>query len=194
MIFAKQSTAQIVTIGPILDADGVADEGVVVGAIKISKNGGAPAALNGSATLTHRHTGFYSLSLTATDLNTVGTVEITIDDTTSSMKQKEIQVVEGATYDVLLADSAVGPASVTQAIAIYDALTAARPEPGQGALAVNASLVEKIDYLYKFLRNRVASTNSQISVYADDATTVDHKATRSDNGTTFDRGEFATGP
>ena len=113
MIYARQSTAIIVTIGPCLDADGVADTGVLVGAILISKNGQAPAALNGSATLTHRNTGYYSLSLTATDVNTVGTVEVVINDTTTACPIKDIQVVEPATYDVLFADAAPGPASPT---------------------------------------------------------------------------------
>jgi hypothetical protein len=108
MIFAKQSTAIIVTVGPVLDADGVAVTGGVVGDFKASKNGGAPAALNGSATLTHRATGHYSLSLTTSDVDTVGTLEIIIDDTTNACPTKEIQVVEGAVYDALFADSAAG--------------------------------------------------------------------------------------
>jgi hypothetical protein len=113
MIYARQSTAIIVTVGPVLDADGVAVTDGVVGDFKISKNGAAPAALNGSATLTHRNTGHYSLSLTATDVNTVGTAEIVIDDTVNACPMKEIQVVEPATYDVLFADAAPGPASPT---------------------------------------------------------------------------------
>jgi hypothetical protein len=108
MIYARQSTAIIVTVGPVLDADGVAVTGGVVGDFKISKNGGAPAALNGSATLTHRHTGFYSLSLTTSDVDTVGTAEITIDDTTNACPMKELQVVEPAVYDAFFADSALG--------------------------------------------------------------------------------------
>jgi hypothetical protein len=113
MIYARQSTAIIVTVGPVLDADGVAVTDGVVGDFKISKNGGAPAGLNASATLTHRNTGHYSLSLTATDVNTVGTAEIVIDDTVNACPMKEIQVVEPATYDVLFADAAPGPASPT---------------------------------------------------------------------------------
>jgi hypothetical protein len=113
MIFARQSTAIIVTVGPVLDASGVAVTDGVVADFKISKNGGAPAGLNASATLTHRHTGHYSLSLTATDVNTVGTAEIVIDDTVNACPMKEITVVEPATYDVLFADAAPGPASPT---------------------------------------------------------------------------------
>ena len=106
MLPARQSTAKTVTVGPVLDADGVAVTGGVVADFKISKNGGAPAALNGSATATHRHTGFYSLALTASDLDTVGTAEITIDDTVNSMPQKELAVIEEPVYDALYAASA----------------------------------------------------------------------------------------
>jgi uncharacterized protein YjbJ (UPF0337 family) len=108
MIIARQSTARTVTVGPVLDADGVAVTDGVVADFKVSKNGGAPAALNGSATLTHRNTGHYSLALTASDLDTVGQAEIVIDDTTNACPMKEITVLEEAVYDSLFAASATG--------------------------------------------------------------------------------------
>lgn len=95
-------------IGPVLDASGVAVTDSVVGDFKISKNGGAPAALNGSATLTHRHTGNYSLALTASDLDTVGTAQVTCDDTTNACQPKDIAVIEEAVYDAIFASAAAG--------------------------------------------------------------------------------------
>jgi hypothetical protein len=117
MIIARQSTARTVMIGPVLDADGVAVTGGVVADFKISKNGAAPAALNGSATLTHRHTGHYSLALTASDLDTVGQAEVVIDDTVNACAPKELTVLEEAVYDVFYPASATGLviANVTQA-------------------------------------------------------------------------------
>jgi hypothetical protein len=108
MIIARQSTARTVTVGPVLDADGAAVTDGVVADLKIAKNGGAPAALNGSATLTHRHTGYYSLALTASDLDTVGTAEVTMDDTVNAMPIKEVTVLEEAVYDVWYPPSATG--------------------------------------------------------------------------------------
>jgi hypothetical protein len=67
-------------------------------------------------------------------------------------------------------------------------------EPGQATPAATSTLVSKIGYLYKFLRNRITQTATTMSVYNDDATTVDQKSTVSDNGTTYDRGEITTGP
>lgn len=74
---------------------------------------------------------------------------------------------------------------------VVDALsTDTYAEPGAGAPAATISLAAKINYLYKFMRNRVTVTGSEINVYNDDATTAAHKSTHSDNGTTYDRGEF----
>lgn len=73
-------------------------------------------------------------------------------------------------------------------------LDTARGEPGQGAPPASAIPMLKLDYLYKLTRNKLVTNNSIIEVYADDATTVDHKATHSDAADTYTRGEFGSGP
>ena len=123
-------------VGPVLDADGVAVTNGVVGDFKASKNGAAPAALNASATLTHRHTGHYSLALTASDLDTVGQAEIVIDDTTNACPMKEITVVEEAVYDALFAASAAWPTQIKAAV--YDSATA-NPDTGVVTLSNGAT-------------------------------------------------------
>lgn len=89
-------------------------------------------------------------------------------------------------------------AALTTVDGVADAILAllddARTEPGQGAPPVNPDLATKIDWLYKFLRNKKTQTATTLSVFADDGTTVDHKATVSDDGTTYTHGEVATGP
>lgn len=67
-------------------------------------------------------------------------------------------------------------------------------EPGQGPPAATASLVAKIGYLYKFLRNKVTQTSTIFSVYNDAGSVVDQKAAVSDDGSTFTRAEIETGP
>jgi hypothetical protein len=67
-------------------------------------------------------------------------------------------------------------------------------EPGQEAPGATVSLAKKIGYLYKFLRNKLTQTATELKVFADDATTVDQKSTVSDDGTTYTRGEIGTGP
>lgn len=67
-------------------------------------------------------------------------------------------------------------------------------EPGQEAPGATITWGKKLDYVYKFLRNKVTQTSTTLSVFADDAVTVDQKAAVSDNGTTYTRGEIASGP
>lgn len=78
---------------------------------------------------------------------------------------------------------------------VVDALaTDTYAEPGQAAPAATASLASKINYLYKFLRNKITQTSTTLSVFDDAGTVVDQKATVSDDGTTYTRGEIGTGP
>ena len=67
-------------------------------------------------------------------------------------------------------------------------------EPAQGTPGATISTGAKIDFLYKFMRNRNTQTTTQHNVYNDDGTTIDHKRTVSDNGTTADMTEVVTGP
>ena len=105
-MIVRQSTTRTIIVGPILDADGVAKTDEVVGSIKVTKNG-TVGAINGSATLTHDHTGKYKLALTATDCDTVGGLEISLNSTTNAMPVKAMTVVEEAIYDQLFASGAV---------------------------------------------------------------------------------------
>jgi len=67
-------------------------------------------------------------------------------------------------------------------------------EPGQGTPAATTTLAAKINYLFKAWRNKHTQTATEYDLYNDDAVTVDQKAAVSDDGTTFTRGEVATGP
>jgi len=105
MILAKQSTARTITVGPILDEDGVAKTDEVVANIKASKNGGAYAGLDGSATLTHSHTGNYRLALTADDFDTLGVLELTLNSGTNAMAPVQVMVMPANVWDSLVGGS-----------------------------------------------------------------------------------------
>ncbi len=78
---------------------------------------------------------------------------------------------------------------------VVDALaTDTYPEPGQGAPAATTSIAAKMNYLYKWARNKVTDDGTTVKHYADDATTVDQKRTVGDDGTTFTSGEISGGP
>ena len=66
--------------------------------------------------------------------------------------------------------------------------------PGQTAPPLSPTLVQAITWLYKALRNRKAQTATLWSLMADDETTVDAKATVSDDGTTAIKQEIVSGP
>jgi hypothetical protein len=67
-------------------------------------------------------------------------------------------------------------------------------EIGQEAPAATQTIRKMVGYLYKSWRNRSTQTATAYNLYADDATTVDQKATVSDDGVTFDSNEKASGP
>jgi len=66
-------------------------------------------------------------------------------------------------------------------------------EPGDEAPTATTTLVNKIGYLYKFLRNKVETTSTRIHVYDDAGSNKDHSSVISDDGSTFTRGEFGAG-
>lgn len=73
--------------------------------------------------------------------------------------------------------------------------TTNRAEPGQGAPAASTTFLAKLDYLYKWARNKKDTDGTgTVKHYADDGTTVDQKATISTGGGTTTVGEMATGP
>lgn len=78
--------------------------------------------------------------------------------------------------------------------AVLALLDDARAEPGQGAPPVNADAMTKLDYLYKWVRNKKDNDGSTTQLYDDAGTTVDHKQTTSEAGGTVTKGEIVTGP
>jgi len=72
--------------------------------------------------------------------------------------------------------------------------TDTRAEPAQGTPGATISLGAKIDFLFKAWRNKSTQTATQYALFNDDAATVDHKATVSDDATTATKGEVTTGP
>jgi hypothetical protein len=168
-----QSTSRVVMLKVFLSSDHITPATGKTVAITISKNGGAFGNPNAGATnATEVSSGWYKVTLDTTDTATIG--DLVVRGTSATCDDTE-QVCE-----------VVGDA--------YTLLTAAHSEPAQGTPAANASLASKIGYLFKAWRNRVAQTATTYSLYNDDATTVDHKSTVSDNGTTFAKGEMVTGP
>jgi hypothetical protein len=109
-MFLKQSTAsQAVLIGPFIDVDGAAVTGLTIDAadIRLSKNGGNIAGKN-SGGGTHDELGMYTITLDATDTDTVGRLQLTVAETGALIVYHEFQVLEEAVFDQLFGASALG--------------------------------------------------------------------------------------
>lgn len=130
MLYLKQSTAsQSVLIGPFVDdTDGTTAETALSIAntdIRLSKNGGNLAAKN-SVGATHDEAGWYTITLDATDTNTVGRLQGHVKVTGALMVHFQATVVEEAVYDMLFASGAVAlatAASLATAQTDLDTLT-----------------------------------------------------------------------
>ena len=112
-MFLRQSTSQVVRIGPFLDStDGVTPEtGLTIANtdIDLSKDGGAFASKNSGGATVDGSNGWYSATLDATDTNTVGMLEVEVTVSGALPVWKTYYVVEEAVYDALYAASATGP-------------------------------------------------------------------------------------
>lgn len=107
---------------------------------------------------------------TQTGVDIGGTGVPITGDLTSTMKTS----VNGEVVDVMVTDT--------------------HTQPGQEAPPATATFEEILTYLYKLLRNKSTQSAGQLSIYDDAGTTVDHKATVSDDGSTLTRGELQSGP
>lgn len=125
----------------------------------------------------------------------------TFDATTDSLEAIKDGGVAG--LDAAGVRAAVGLASAnldtqlggiqTTANTIDGRFTTNRGEPAQGAPGVSVTVLQKVDFLYKLARNKITQDSTTLKVYADNGTTVDHKAPVSDTGT-YTRGEIVSGP
>jgi len=94
------------------------------------------------------------------------------------------------------ASDAHSAALLTQSMVsdVYSVLTTARTEPAQGAPGVSIAALEKLDYLYKWSRNKKDNDGTSTKFYADNGTTVDHTQTTSESAGTVTKGEIVSGP
>lgn len=67
-------------------------------------------------------------------------------------------------------------------------------EPAQGTPGATVDLATKIGMVYKALINKLDQTGSLFELYNNAGTIVDHKATVTDDGTTFTRAKIVSGP
>ena len=123
-----------------------------------------------------------------TDWINGGRLDVILDAAATTTELNKVPKSDGTTSWNATALAAIN-AEVDTAL-----VTTTYAEPGQGAPAATARIKDKIGYLYKAWRNRSNQTATTYQLFNDDAVTVDHKATVSDDATTAEKGEVATGP
>jgi hypothetical protein len=104
-MWAKQSTAATLIVGPILDSTGAEYTSAVIGDLSISKNGGTLTAMASAATLTHIANGQYTLVTTTGNLDTLGRAQITCNKSTYQMPTVNLMVVPANVYDSIVLGS-----------------------------------------------------------------------------------------
>jgi hypothetical protein len=113
-MWAKQSTAATLIVGPILDSTGAEYASAVIGDLSISKNGGTLTALASAATLTHVANGQYTLVMTTGNLDTLGRLQITCNKSTYQMPPIGLVVVPAMVFDSMVLGTDVLQGDVTQ--------------------------------------------------------------------------------
>jgi hypothetical protein len=143
MQLLKQSTTATVTVGPVLDADGVAVTTAVLADFSIAKNGSV-ATLTG-ATVTHSTNGYYTIALTVSNTDSLGRLDIIVNNAAMSMSNHRYDVLVAATYDAIVTNGIATSAQATAIQADTDdiqtrlpaALVSGRMDASVGAMASN---------------------------------------------------------
>jgi uncharacterized glyoxalase superfamily protein PhnB len=159
MQFLKQSTAsQSVLLGPFVDdTDGATAETALTIAntdIRLSKNGGNMAAKT-SGGGTHDENGWYTITLDATDTNTVGRLQVSCKVAGALAVFMEFQVVEEAIYDALFGASAAGfdangrvDVGSWLGTAVTTSATTAKPEVDVNSVSDDATAANNLELDY----------------------------------------------
>jgi hypothetical protein len=132
MRFLRQSTAQVVTVGPFVDAtDGVtAETTVTLGAAddaEIVKHGAGAVTDISGRTFTHVQGGMYNLSLIAGDVDTLGMLRAWVrDEDVCQTVWEDFMVLPQAVYDFLVSTGILPAGSVNASAIAADAITSGK--------------------------------------------------------------------
>jgi hypothetical protein len=161
------------------------------GTVQVYKDGGVAQSTAG-VTDTEDFDGLTGVHLVAIDLSADGTFY-------SAGSEFEV-VLAGATIDGKVINASLFSFAIANRIGVtaaqvnqevVDALFTDTYAQPTGAPPATTSLARMLAQLYKHLRNRVTQTSTTQTLYNDDAVTPDITAAVSDDGTTFERGEFS---
>jgi hypothetical protein len=105
MRYLRQSTAVDLPIGPFLDeTDGRTAESALTLTqpdIRLKKNGGAWAQKSAAQTLSHEENGYYEVSLSTTDTDTIGLLRLAVAESGALPVWEDFIVLDELVYDAL---------------------------------------------------------------------------------------------
>lgn len=111
MSWLKQSTAVTVKIGPFVDEDDgkTAETGLTLtqADVRLSKNGGDMAQKNNSSSCTHDEIGVYDCSLSTTDTNTLGVLDLFVHESGALPVAHSYMVLPANVWDSLFGADAL---------------------------------------------------------------------------------------
>jgi hypothetical protein len=191
-MWAKQSTAATLIVGPILDSAGAEyNTSAVIGDLSISKNGGTLTALASAATLTFIANGFYTLVLRTTDVDTLGRLQISCNKATYQMPPVNLMVVPAMVFDSMVLGTDVLQSDTTQFGGTNGTFTGGKPTVELDS-ATTAALVDLIwdEPLTRATHNVATSAGKRLrqttAFQQIDSTVIDASATTTTFATDLD--------
>jgi hypothetical protein len=126
MMLLKQSTAVDLPVGPFVDAtDGVTPETALTITqpdVRLKKNGGAWAQKSAAQTLSHEENGWYEVSLSTTDTDTLGHLMLAIYESGALPVWREFMVVVASTYDNAVTNGLAGAVELAAVDTVVDSI------------------------------------------------------------------------
>jgi hypothetical protein len=209
--FLRQATAaQSRALGPFVDSTDfkTAETALTIANtdIKLIPDGGASSNKN-SGGGTHRANGVYGVTFDATDTATVGELEVSVVVAGALPVFDKFTVLEEAVYDALFASGAAGyqvpiwaaAGSTVNLSATTVATVTALSATGLDSVVMSdisavpgatASIKSAINWLFALHRNKRTQTSTTETLFKDDGSASLATSTKSDDGTTFTRGEY----
>ena len=172
MMWAKQSTAATVIIGPVLDSTGAEYASAVIGDLSISKNGGTLTALASAATLTLIANGQYTLVLTTGNVDTLGRAQITCNKSTYQMPSIELMVLPSTVFDALVTNAVNATGGLVGATATITTMA--------GVIATTTNITAITGNITGNLSGSVGSVTAAVTVGTINANVVNASALAAD--------------
>lgn len=126
-MWLKQSTAAEIALGPFVDStDGfTAETGLTItqAEVRLKKTSADWAQKNEATSLVHEENGYYRCLLDATDTNTLGILEVAVNESGALPVWKSFEVVAANIFDSLIGGGDILDASVTQLAGVAQSLT-----------------------------------------------------------------------